>query len=80
MNNVHEMPWGGQPLDRLPIDRATDASWLVQRVYLREIEQGAAPDDAREAAISRLRWQHAREMLAAEAAIDVLAEGVCDVA
>lgn len=79
MNTVHEMPWGGQPLDRLPTQRATDASWFAQRIYLREIDHGATEGDARETALARLRWRHAEEMRAARAAIDAV-EGFPDVA
>lgn len=72
MITVQESPWGGQPLDPLPLERATDAAWFAQRTYERELGQSADEDGAREVALNRLRWRHAAELLAAEAAIDAL--------
>lgn len=79
MSVYHRLPWSGDTLDPLPRQRATDAVWFAETVYLKELDYGADPDSAREVALNRLRSRHAAEILAAEAALD-MRKGLADAA
>lgn len=62
--------WGGRTTDELN-ERRTAAAWFADDRYLRELAAGASPARARESVLNRLRWIHAAELTAAEAALDL---------